>query len=65
MVKIDQYGQCRTEALMKRKAGKAAVALIFGALSAIFGVVIGQSIKDSTLDLTKLRKDDRHTDSNK
>ena len=50
---------------MKRKAGKAAVALIFGALSAIFGVVIGQSIKDSKLDLTKLRKDDRHTDSNK
>ena len=50
---------------MKRKAGKAAVALIFGALSAIFGVVIGQSIKDSTLDLTKLRKDDRHTNSNK
>lgn len=50
---------------MKRKAGKAAVALIFGALSAIFGVVIGQGIKDSTLDLTKLRKDDRHTDSNK
>ena len=50
---------------MKRKAGKAAVALIFGALSAIFGVVIGQSIKDSTLDLTKLRKDDGHTEDNK
>ena len=50
---------------MKRKAGKAAVALIFGALSAIFGVVIGQSIKDNTLDLKKLGKDDGHTEDNK
>ena len=50
---------------MKRKAGKAGIALIFGALSAIFGVVIGQSIKDSTLDLTKLRRDDGQSEDNK
>ena len=65
MVKTDQHGQWKTEAFMKRKTGKAAVALILGALSAIFGVVIGQSIKDNTLDLTKLGKDDGHTEDNK
>ena len=50
---------------MKKRVGKAGIALIFGALSAIFGVVIGQSIKDSTIDLTKLGKDDGHTEGNK
>lgn len=50
---------------MKKRVGKAGIALIFGALSAIFGVVIGQSIKDSTLDITKLGKDDGHTEGNK
>ena len=50
---------------MKKRVGKAGIALIFGALSAIFGVVIGQSIKDSTIDLTKLGKDDGHTEDNK
>ena len=49
---------------MKRKAGKAGIALIFGALSAIFGVVIGSTLKDQTLDITKLRKDG-HTENNK
>lgn len=55
----------KMEALMKKKAGKAAVALICGALSAIFGAVIGKSIKDGTLDITKLGKDDGHTEGNK
>ena len=41
---------------MKRRAGKAGAALIFGALSAIIGVVIGEAIKDKPLDLTKMGK---------
>lgn len=50
---------------MKRKAGKAGIALIFGALSAIFGFVIGSTLKDQTLDITKLRRDDGRTEDNK
>ena len=50
---------------MKRKMGKAGIALIFGALSAIFGVVIGQAVKDQTLDITKLKRDDGHTEDNR
>ena len=50
---------------MKRKMGKAGIALIFGALSAIFGVVIGQAVKDQTLDITKLKRDDGHTKDNR
>ena len=50
---------------MKKRVGKAGIALIFGALSAIFGAVIGKSLKDSTLDITKLGKDDGHTEDNK
>lgn len=49
---------------MKRKAGKAGIALIFGALSAIFGVVIGSTLKDQTLDIKKIRKDG-YTENNK
>ena len=33
---------------MKRKIGKAGITLIFGALSAIFGIVIGDAIKQKT-----------------
>ena len=50
---------------MKRRAGKAGIALIFGALSTIFGFVIGSTIKDQTLDITKLRKVDGHKKDNK
>ena len=50
---------------MKRRMGKAGIALIFGALSAIFGVVIGQAIKNEPLDITKLRRDDGHTEDNR
>ena len=49
---------------MKRKVGKAGITFIFGALSAIFGVVIGQAIKDQPLDITKLKRDDGHTEDN-
>ncbi len=48
---------------MKRKIGKAGIALIFGTLSAIFGLVIGSTIKDQTLDITKLRKDGQAEDN--
>lgn len=50
---------------MKRRMGKAGIALIFGARSAIFGVVIGQAIKNEPLDITKLRRDDGHTEDNR
>ena len=50
---------------MKRRAGKAGIALIFGALSAIFGFAIGEAVRNRPLDITGLRKDDRHTDSDK
>ncbi len=33
---------------MKRRLGKTGIALIFGALSAIFGMVIGESIRQKT-----------------
>ena len=51
--------------LMKRRAGKAGIALIFGALSAIFGYASAQAVKNRPLDITKLKKDDRRTDGNK
>ena len=50
---------------MKRRMGKAGIALIFGALSAIFGYASAQAIKNRPLDITKLKKDDRRTDGNK
>ena len=50
---------------MKRRAGKAGIALIFGALSAIFGYASAQAVKNRPLDITKLKKDDRHADGNK
>ncbi len=50
---------------MKRRIGKAGIALLFGALSAIFGVVIGEAIKDKPLDLTKLKKDDGYAKDNR
>ena len=50
---------------MKKRVGKAGIALIFGALSAIFGFVIGQSLKDDTIDLTKLSKDNGYGKDNK
>ncbi|MCR5735133.1 MAG: hypothetical protein K6G22_11045 [Lachnospiraceae bacterium] len=50
---------------MKKRVGKAGIALIFGALSAIFGFVIGSAVKDQTLDITKLRRDDGHKEDNK
>ena len=43
---------------MKRRAGKAGIALIFGALSAIFGYASAQAVKNRPLDITKLKKDD-------
>ena len=60
---IDQLG--RKVEIMKKRMGKAGIALIFGALSAIFGVVIGQAIKNEPLDITKLKRDDGHTEDNR
>ena len=60
---IDQLG--RKVEIMKKRMGKAGIALIFGALSAIFGFVIGQSLKDDTIDLTKLSKDNGYGKDNK
>ncbi len=51
--------------MTKRRAGKAGIAVIFGALSAIFGYASAQAIKNRPLDLTKFKKDDRRTGSNK
>lgn len=50
---------------MKRRAGKAGIALIFGALSAIFGYVAANALKERPLDITKLGKDHGHTKDNK
>lgn len=55
----------RSVKTMKRKMGKAGIALIFGALSAIFGFVIGEAVKDRPLDITKLKRDDGHTEDNR
>ena len=49
---------------MKRRIGKAGITLILGTLSTIFGIVIGSTLKDQTLDITKLRKDG-HAEDNK
>ena len=50
---------------MKKRAGKAGITLIFAALSAIAGYVCGEALRNKPLDLTKLRKDDGHTEHNK
>ena len=55
----------KKEREMKKRLGRAGVALIFGALSTIFGYASAQAIKNRPLDITRLKKDDRHTDSNK
>ena len=54
-----------TGAVMKKRAGKAGITLIFAALSAIAGYVCGEALRNKPLDLTKLRKDDGHTEHNK
>ncbi len=45
---------------MKRKIGKAGIALIFGALSAIFGMVIGEAIKENAEEKQSKEKDEGH-----
>ena len=41
---------------MKKRLGRAGVALIFGALSTIFGYASAQAIKSRPLNITKLKK---------
>ena len=48
---------------MKRKIGKAGIALIFGALSVIFGAVVGTAVND-TIDLTRPSKKDGYGKNN-
>ena len=55
----------KKEREMKKRLGRAGVALIFGALSTIFGYASAQAIKNRPLDITRLKKDDRRTDGNK
>ena len=50
---------------MKKNAGKIGIALIFGALSAISGFVLGEVMRQRPLDITKLKKNNEHTEDNK